>query len=204
MGTQPYYVDGVRVPGTTTIINAYKKSDGLVHWAWDLGRQGLDYRNVRDNAAETGTKAHSLIEADIRKQEFITTDEAAIKAFGAYQEWRQHTTLQPTHTETPLVSRQYHYGGTLDTMLIQGKLSLGDWKTSNAIYIEYLMQLAAYKHLWEENFPDQPITGGLHLLRVSKVGDFHHHWWAELDDAWESFLLRRRAYDLDKKLKERI
>jgi len=82
---------------------------------------------------------------------------------------------------------------------------MGDWKTSNAIYPDHIIQLAAYKVLWEENHPDQPITGGFHLCRFSKEhGDFAHHFWSELDDAWEQFLLFRQAYDIDKKLKKRV
>lgn len=210
MPTQPYLIDGVRVPSVTTILSNRKNCDGLVYWAWDLGKQGKDYRQVRDSAATAGTIAHNLIEGDIRGYKVDLTNEdpelvaQAMKAYGAYDEWKRVTTLTPTHTEMPLVSKKYRYGGTLDAMLIQGRLSVGDWKTSNSIYIEYLMQIAAYKQLWEENFPDQPIEGGLHLLRVSKGGDFHHHWWPELDDAWEDFLHLRAVYDLDKKLKGRL
>jgi hypothetical protein len=83
-------------------------------------------------------------------------------------------------------------------------LVLLDYKTSNGVYSDMLIQLAAYKNLWEENRPDLPITGGCHLLRFAKErGDFAHHYFQELDDEWEQFLLFRQAYDLDKALKKR-
>ncbi len=67
-----------------------------------------------------------------------------------------------------------------------------------------LIQLAAYNLLWLENHPDRPLTGGFHLCRFSKEnGDFSHHYWPNLDDAREQFILLRRAYDLDKQLKKR-
>jgi hypothetical protein len=181
-----------------------------MYWSWDCGRKGLDYRKVRDAAADAGTIAHEMVECDIRGKEFKADGyapellEPARRAYGAYCEWKRQTQLQPVETELALVSRKYRYGGTLDTMLVQGALSLGDWKTSNAIYQDYLLQLAAYRNLWEENHPDRPITGGFHLLRFSKVGDFAHHWWSELDDAWEAFKLMRQLYDYDRKLKARI
>jgi hypothetical protein len=79
-----------------------------------------------------------------------------------------------------------------------------DWKTSNAIYRDYLVQVAAYKWLWEEVHPDQPLTGGFHICRFAKEhGDFSHHYYPNLDEAWEQFLLFRRAYEIDKQLKKR-
>lgn len=55
--------DGTRVPGTTTIIGRFKESGGLIWWAWDLGMKGLDYRDVRDKAADAGTLVHAMVEA---------------------------------------------------------------------------------------------------------------------------------------------
>jgi len=125
--------------------------------------------------------------------------------FDNYLKWAETSHLEVVDQEMELVSEEYQYGGSPDALMLKGQLSLGDWKTSNGIYPDYLIQLAAYKHLWEENNPDRPITGGFHLLRISKEhADFHHHFWSELDDAWEQFKLFRRAYDLDKKLKKRV
>jgi len=213
MPTHKYMVDGERVPGTTTIISRFKESGTLMYWA---NREGLQGRTLRGEdstavkAAEIGTIAHAMMEADIRNRTF-TADGIpeqmlvpARKAFGAYREWKNQTQLRLCESEMPLVSRNYRYGGTLDAMLVKGVLSLGDFKTSNAIYMDYLIQLAAYRNLWDENFPDRPIAGGFHLLRFSKQGDFTHSWWAELDDAWEAFKLMRQLYDFDKKLKLRI
>jgi len=48
---QPYRLaDGSIVPSVTTILGILDKPR-LPYWAWDLGRQGLDYREVRDAAA---------------------------------------------------------------------------------------------------------------------------------------------------------
>ena len=52
---------GERIPGTTTIIGRFKESGALVHWAWKLGMEGKDYREVR--AADAGTAAHAMMEA---------------------------------------------------------------------------------------------------------------------------------------------
>ena len=67
-------------------------------------------------------------------------------------------------------------------------LVLLDYKTSNGVYSDMLIQLAAYKNLWEENRPDLPITGGCHLLRFAKErGDFAHHYFKNWTPNGSSF-----------------
>jgi hypothetical protein len=206
-----YYLKGKRIPSVTTILGRFKESGGLIHWAWQLGREGKDYREERDSSANAGKLAHSAVEAWIRGQPFSFEAKAghdvvvrAQTSFGAFLKWANQTHLRATHTEVPLISKEYLYGGTFDAILIDDRRAMGDWKTSNGVYPEYLMQLAAYKALWEENFPNDPITGGYHLLRFDKTyGDFAHHWWGELDTAWEAFKHLRALYDLDKELKAR-
>ncbi len=212
MPTQIYKTkDGKRVPGTTTIISRFKDSGGLIHWAWQEGVEGRDYRETRDKAAGIGTIAHSLVEAHIRGREVDLSPyqpddvKRAQTAFSAFLRWAEDTNLTAVETEVPLVSEKYRYGGTLDAMLVRGALCLGDWKTSNSVYQDYLIQLAAYGNLWEENFPDRPIEGGYHLIRFDREnGDFAHYWYPELSDAWEQFKLFRQAYELDKILKKRV
>lgn len=211
--TGGYEIDGEKVPGVTTILNRWKDSGGLIHWAWTQGRDGKDYRATRDAAADAGTCAHDMVEADIYGAAFDEnkykpkTVERAKGAFQAYQEWKQQTHLEVAEAEASLVSHQYRFGGTLDALFVRGSLALGDWKTSNGVYADYLLQLAAYQILWEENFPQRPITGGFHLLRFSKQEhrddpvSFAHHYWSDLSLAKKEFLLLREAYDLDKRLK---
>ena len=205
-----YKVDGKRVPSVTTVLSRFKEAGGLIHWAWQCGVEGKDYRQERDSAASAGTVAHALVEAHIRDKTFDVTAyptdilKRAQTAFEAFLEWAKASHLEPAHTETSLVSEKHRFGGTLDTMFINGKLAVGDWKTSNAVYMDMLCQVAAYGKLWEENHPDQPIEGGYHIIRFDKkYGDFSHHWYPELDDAWRYFLLVREAYDLAKDLKRR-
>jgi len=202
--------DGTRIPGVTTVLSRFKESGALMHWAWEQGRDGKDYRETRDKAANAGTCAHALVEAHIKgiQPDLSPYDgetlEKAQKAFGAFLEWAQASHLTPVKSETSLISEKYRFGGTIDTMLIHGKLAIGDWKTSGGVYGDMLAQVAAYGKLWEENFPDQPITGGYHILRFDKTyGDFNHHWYSELQDGWDYFRLAREMYDIDKRLKKR-
>lgn len=202
--------DGVtRVPSVTTVISRFKDAGGLIHWAWNLGKEGKDYREVRDDAASAGTMAHSAVENWIKGdpvafQGAPEVCKRAEVAFGAFLKWADQTHLKVTHQEIPLISEQYRFGGTFDAILVDGKRAMGDWKTSAKVYPEYLVQVAAYGKLWEENRPDEPIDGGYHLLRFDKeYGDFHAHWWGELDKAWQAFLHLRELYEINKELTKR-
>lgn len=201
--------DGARVPSVTTILSRFKDAGGLIHWAWEMGKAGKDYREERDKAADAGTLAHAAVEAWLHGQPTLFEGQPEVvakaqKAFGAFLEWADQTQLKVTHTEIPLVSEKYRFGGTFDAILVKGRRSMGDWKTSGRVYGEYLAQVAAYGILWEENFPDEPIDGGYHLLRFDKeYGDFHAHWWGELEAGKRYFLSLREAYEDDKELKKR-
>lgn len=203
----------MRVPGTTTVVGRFKDSGALIYWAWDQGKQGLDYRQTRDSAADAGTLAHAMVEADIRgtaapdltqyQPELVAK---AQSSFSAYLEWKSQTKLKPFHTEMPLVSKKWLFGGTIDAVQLDNKVALLDWKTSNGIYQDHLIQVGGgYSLLWEENFPNQPITGGFHILRFSKVdGDLTYHHWNNLDMAKEAFIHMRLLFEIDKKLKARL
>lgn len=214
-----YKVNGKAVPGVTTIIGRFKDSGGLLYWAFEQGKAAergeiANLYDKRDEAAEAGTLAHSLVEAKLRGEPELDLstypEEISVPALQGYQNylrWKEDNKIKIEFQEMELVSKTYLFGGCPDAVGwdSRGQLCILDWKTSNAVYQDYLIQIAAYRQLWEENFPDQPLAGGFHLLRFSKEhADFAHHYWQELDDAWEQFKLFRKAYDLDKQLKKRV
>ena len=203
-----HLADGTRVPSVTTVLSRFKEAGGLIHWAWNLGREGKDYRALRDAAADAGTLAHNMIDAHIHgEQPVIAGDEETIRkaqnAFNAYLKWQEGTAIRIDMTEAPLVSEQFKYGGTLDALgYIDNQPILIDWKTSNAVYSDYLLQLAAYAQLVKECLGIE--VQGFFLCRFAKEeGDFAVHHYPDLSDAWEMFALLRQAYEFDKKLKAR-
>jgi len=78
-------------------------------------------------------------------------------------------------------------------------------KTSNDLYGDMLIQLAAQGVVWDEKrFEDQ--HQGFHLLRIGKDdGSFHHAYYPKgapkMEVAWKAFLLLRELYDLKVHLK---
>ena len=203
--------DGTKVPSVTTIIGRFKESGGLMYWAWKLGTEGKDYREEQRFAAHIGTMVHEKVEAYVNKKDWVfsteTTDEVLQKVdrgFNAYREWQDNSKIEIIETEMPLVSELHRYGGTPDALGRVGDSTvLVDWKASNAVYSDYLIQLAAYENLLQEVRHIK--IDGYHLCRFSKdYGDFSHHYFSELSEAWESFTLMRRLYDLSNELKKRV
>lgn len=201
---------GKRIPGTTTVIGRFKDAGGLIHWAWDQGRQGLDYRETRDAAASVGTLVHSMVEASIHGTAQPPTDGftpeqllQAANGLQAFKDWYAGSTVEIEGTEMQLVSEAHQFGGTPDAIgIANGKRCILDWK-SGGVYQDALIQVAAYGQLWNEHHHDKPVEG-YHIVRFAKeTGDFVHRYFADLSEAWEQFLLFRRAYEIDKGLKKR-
>lgn len=206
--------EGIRVPGTTTIIGRFKDSGALLWWAFEQGKAAergeiTSLYDKRDEAASNGTLAHEIVEAHIKGLDICEAVSAAPEAVQssvkAYLKWESMTKLKIVEQEISLVSEKYQFGGTPDAIgEIDGELCMIDWKTSKSVYQDMLIQIAAYDILWHENYPDRPLTGGFHLCKFSKkYGDFSHHYWPELESAKRQFILLREAYDLDKELKNR-
>lgn len=216
--------DNKRVPSVTTINKIGQETGGLIHWAWSLGIDGIDYRNVRDDAVDAGNVGHFLAECAIKNmtptdEELKLYGEVALAAgkvsFGAFKQWRDQSKISILHSELPLVSERYGYGGCPDaiTFRVVAGVSpgdpgsrcygLGDWK-SGALYPDHLCQIAAYKQLWDENNPDKKISE-FHLCRFNReTGAFTHHFETDLGDAWLAFKLKRELYDLLAQLKKRV
>jgi len=170
-----------------------------------------DHKLAAQKAADAGTVAHEMVECWLRKTPFDALKypdhlrEMAEPAFAAFLQWAEQSRLEVQETEKALVSEKYRFGGTRDAIMVSGKRAIGDWKTSNAIYPEYLCQLAAYGLLDEE--AGNTIDGGYHLVRFSKQAkpddpvQFSHHYWSHLDAPRKAFLLMRELYDLMAQIK---
>ena len=209
-----YLADRTRVPAATTLAAWAGDKNGLINWAkrvwYDGGAAGIPFDAVYTPEADIGTLVHSKIEAEIHglahpkiAAEFRKPVNAA---YEAWADWMLNSQIQVVATELPLVSEQYRFGGTLDAVLRdrRGRLAIGDWKSSKAVYGEFLRQVAAYGILWNEHHPEETISGGFHVVRFSKEhGDLEHRHFPELDDARRLFLMLREAYDLAQQVDKR-
>ena len=209
-----HLADGTEAPGVTTVIGRFKESGGLLFWAFKRGKDGAA-RLYEDTATDIGTHVHSCVEADLHGQplpEFPThfgdaMRQAARNGFENYKREIARSKAFFMPLEVQLVSERYRYGGTPDAIVeFEGVVDVGDWKTSNAVYMDHIIQLAAYRNLWNEAHPDSPAVGARLYRFAKESGAFAEHYYGSetLDLAFKQFVLFREAWDYDKRLKKLV
>lgn len=155
--------------------------------------KGIEYWKARDKAGDIGTEIHAQIEASLKE--------------GVPLPWPGLTHIRLVAQEIQLVSERYRYGGTLDAVGVDNKdrYVLLDWKTSKGIYTNFMLQLAAYNNVWNEN-SDREISGGAYLVHFSKKGEFIQTYPFDVPDipespplatSWEQFKLARAMFAND-------
>ena len=180
---QKYFLsDGkTQVPGGSTICKIGDDAGALIHWAWNLGREGKDYRKERDKAADIGTIAHFLIEcylngqvADLEDYDQVDIDKALV-CYNKFVDWWEEQNLEKVATEIQLVNESYRYGGTIDLIAKRknGDHVLIDFKTSKAISPSYWRQCAGYSALWncnQEEYGKWIVIDPVGVLKIKEAG----------------------------------
>ena len=228
-----YKVNGKRVKSVTTLINAHLgwSKGALIGWTRKHCLKGDDSMAIMKEAGRVGTLAHKMIEEFIKGGSVFLDDytpseiSQAKTAYYGYYKWQEDNDVKFLETEMKLVSEKYGFGGTFDAVaVVNKKLVILDWKTSNAVHDEFLVQLAAYRQLWNEhidqkytveNTPvakDKPqvlesrknmwkIKGAI-LLKLDKeekgVYEEHHYKIKDLDWGWKVFKLILKLQELKK------
>ena len=107
----------------------------------------FNFRRIAKRAKSVGSLAHEWIKAYLKgERKEMPVNEQARNACQAAKAWLDEHFLM-CKAEMQVYSRKYKYAGTLDTVgYVDTWLSLVEWKTSAAIYPEYALQAAAYKH----------------------------------------------------------
>ena len=136
------------------------------------------HKDKLEEAANIGHLAHNWIERQIRNtlaagkhslSELKALDPApedprVISCCLAAVMWMSDHNIRWLETEKKIYSLRYEYAGTMDGLCyasscrdpsccpepFKDRLSLMDWKTSNHLYPEYLLQTAAYQYAYME------------------------------------------------------
>ena len=172
-----YRLDGNKVPGVTTILNALPKQ--LTKWAaekaadhalnhWDelatlppserhkrimwAHREDVTSKGIR------GTRIHALGDKLAHGHD-VTVPEDLVGPVEAYARFLDYWQIDVHATETPIGHTRYRYGGTADLWGSIGRLGISsaliDLKSGKGLYDETALQLAGYRYadLWQ---PDGP------------------------------------------------
>lgn len=216
-----YLLDGQPVKGVTTLIGSGMPKPALPYWSAKLVAEYVvdNFNNLpnlmtrdreevikflkmipwnqRDKAGARGTEIHAIAETIIHGGEAEVAGEFAPYVNG-YIEWLDKWEVIPILTEKVIANRVHGYAGTFDAILkfnngpLQNKTYLCDWKTSNGVYGEMAMQIAAYANAdfyldLNGNEVALPLIDGLGIVHVSEKGTTFHEV-TDPDLAWDSFL----------------
>lgn len=190
-----FTTDGTKVPSVTSVLETLGwGKEALMYWAWDLGKQGFAYKDLRAQAATIGTIVHERIEFDLcgkpwqapegcDPRDIVASDEP----FAEYLKWKGQYEIKTLLAEEPLVSEKLQFAGTPDFLVLMRpvgseepfKLTLIDIKTSSSVYESHVIQVAAYVALIEEVCQSvegicksgTPFVEDVVILQVSRTGD---------------------------------
>ncbi len=163
-----------RGKGVTTIIGIKDKSIPLTSWATetmrdylidnflkeekpitydDIIKASVEYKKVKDRAADIGSEIHDWIEKYIRYilkedgyDEPKIPNKKEIKiGISAFLDWVNENHVEFISTERVIYSREHQFMGKMDIEAkVNGLYALIDIKTGNGIYNSVKMQTAAY------------------------------------------------------------
>jgi len=159
-----YFADGKRTPGVNEILAEV----GLIDFS------GINAR-ILDLACDLGTAAHQATALDdINDLDFDTLSPGLLPYVQAWQKFKADykISFRREQIEQKLYSKKWGFCGTLDRLpvIIGGKLTLIDLKTSTAMQKYFRLTTAAYALLAEENFPKMKIRQrwGVQLLPTGR------------------------------------
>lgn len=148
-----------KVPSVTTVLGIMDKP-ALKFWANKIGLQGIAVSQYVDDKAMIGTLAHYIIECYLKGEQpdfigykcdndQIEQAKVCVKKFFEWESYQEQ--FEPVASELQLVSEKHQFGGTIDCIAnLNGKTTLIDFKTCNAIYDEPYFQTSAYAELARE------------------------------------------------------
>lgn len=181
-------------------------------------------RDVKEDAGDIGHMAHDWLEKYIKsvlaenepsKLELLAhfpENEKAASCCVAALDWMEAHNVRWIKTERKIYSREYGYAGTLDGLAVvdscedakccpnvfNDHLSLIDWKSSNHLYAEYLLQTAAYQQAEQEEF-EIPIDDRW-IIRLGKEDGEFETWFLDSSTFTADFEAFRYALYLSRSM----
>lgn len=144
-----------------------------------LEAKGASRRKSKE-ALSSGTIAHDWIEQYVKgkmiaEKELVPpmpSDEKATASIGAFLKWEEQNKVEWLASELILGSIKEQFCGTVDAVaVVNGKLSVIDFKTSSGIWDEYHLQTAGYYILLDENLAEgEPRPTQRIIIRLPKDG----------------------------------
>lgn len=207
----------------TAATGMIDKSRVLMKWATGLAKEFLEdklkrgflfseemiveacnlYNVKREEAATKGSDAHAWIESYINGEKpEMPDDENVISSINAFLDWEKKNKVKWVTTEQIVYSKKYGYVGLFDALaVIDRKTVLIDFKTSKGVYNDYLYQISAYRHAYEEE-TGKKLSGNSLIVRFDKeTAKFEVHECLDHEKDFKVFLgaleIKKREKELD-------
>mgnify|MGYP001563776596 CR=1 FL=1 len=128
-----------------------------------IGKSQEYYNEKKEEAADIGSQVHAFAQNyalhQLKRGELpqITDDMpiGVINGISAFLTWVDENHVEFIDVEKLVYSKQHDYVGLADAVAkVHGLLTMIDYKTSNGIYFEHIMQVSAYREAYNEEFGD--------------------------------------------------
>lgn len=152
-------------------IEPGKSYDELeLHAIWEGAKKAHWEKKVE--AGNLGTFLHKWVESYIKGENPGSPVNPQLeRSVLEFLIWVKKHKVKFLLSEQVVYSKKYKYCGTTDFICkIDGKMYIGDLKTSSGIYPEMLLQTAAYRQARGEEYPKENYAGQL-ILRIGKNGE---------------------------------
>ena len=190
-----YLVAGKKADGVTSVLQVLNKP-ALIYWAVNqsieyleanlkpgialdelqikalLSEAKMAHRKKKDAAADLGTMVHDWIEKYIKGENPTAFVNPIMKnSCDKFLKWEADHKVKFISSERIIYSKKLNYAGTFDFLAeINGKLWIGDIKTSKGIWDEFWFQTAAYRQAYSEENRYIRISGEM-IVRIGKDAD---------------------------------
>ncbi len=161
----------------------------------------------KNKSATIGDLVHKWIEKYIKAKiengsiPEIPINEQLENSVKSFLKWEKENNIEWLGSEKKIYSKQYDYAGTLDAeAMVNGKLAVIDFKTSNGIYDEYLLQVSAYVQARKEETGMDYETA--YVVKIGKDGNLEVQEIKEFDEHLKAFLGALEIYKWQQKLRD--
>lgn len=151
------------------------------------------HRKKKEDAGTKGTDVHAEIEAivnaAINNEGYILLDTTSeTKQVQNFIDWAIANNVKFLASEKNVYSTELWCGGIADIVcMIDGKLYVGDVKTSSVIYPENYLQVSAYAYMLQEMGLYEKFDGVI-ILNCKKDGKFEYKFNYDLEENFQAFL----------------